>query len=89
MRRFAYWIKLWKVSEKTDIDFKLKKNIINENIWNYWKLIPGVFQLKWYAKESQLQKDLGIKTLNDNSLEFLRKSKRRAKFLSDIPNYDI
>lgn len=69
MRRFAYWVKIWKINDETDQDFKLKKNIINENIWNYWELIPGVFQLRWYAKELQLQRELGINTLSESALE--------------------
>lgn len=71
------------------MDFEIIAQDVDENLGNYWKIIPGVDQKRWYTKEMHLQQNLNIKTMDDKNLEMLRTCKRGPKYLMNIYNYDI
>lgn len=46
--------------------------------------------MKWYTKEIHLRQKLNIRTIDDESLEYLRTKHRcKDKFICNTPNYDI
>ena len=89
--RLVQWLSyatgIW--SQENKLDFDIIAQDIDENLGSYWNIIPGADQKRWYTKELHCQKNLKIKTLDNENLKRLQTGKRGQKYLMNIPNYDI
>lgn len=80
--------KIYKKIKGMDEDWNITASI-NENLGKYWECIPGMKQKRWFTKETHLKEHLKIQTMNDESLQILKSSKRGNKMIGNIFNYDI
>ena len=62
---------------------------VDEQLGEYWECLRGMDQKRWYLKEAYLQRDMCIRTMDDQGLKKLRTSNRAKKFISNIFSYDI
>jgi hypothetical protein len=89
LRWISLKLNIFKYVDGIDLDYNILLKV-DENLGCFWNCIKGQQQLRWYARELHSIASLNIISVNENSLEKLRTSKRTEKIiLNRTINYDI
>jgi hypothetical protein len=62
---------------------------VDEGLGSYWECLDEHDRKVWYLDETHMRKNLGLITLDDDSLEKLKSGPIGKRTIADTPNYEI